>query len=48
MTSLPWLSAPDFFEYFAATVPLLDRDETLMAVSAWNDNGQVAHVKVTD
>lgn len=28
--------------------PLLDRDETLMAVSAWNDNGQVERVKVID
>ena len=31
--------APDFFDYFAATRPLLDQDDTLMAVSAWNDNG---------
>lgn len=38
--------APDFFEYFSATAPLLDSDETLMAVSAWNDNGQAVHVKV--
>ncbi|CAM9621487.1 unnamed protein product [Pylaiella littoralis] len=37
--------APDFFEYFSATAPLLDSDETLMAVSAWNDNGQADHVK---
>ncbi|CAM9982748.1 unnamed protein product, partial [Hapterophycus canaliculatus] len=37
--------APDFFEYFSATAPLLDQDETLMAVSAWNDNGQARHVK---
>ncbi|CAM9649000.1 unnamed protein product [Scytosiphon promiscuus] len=37
--------APDFFEYFSATAPLLDADETLMAVSAWNDNGQARHVK---
>ncbi|CAM9974433.1 unnamed protein product [Ectocarpus sp. 4 AP-2014] len=35
--------APDFFEYFSAMAPLLDSDETLMAVSAWNDNGQAAH-----
>lgn len=27
--------------------PLLDSDETLMAVSAWNDNGQAAHVKAS-
>ena len=31
--------APDFFEYFAATAPLLDADASLLAVSAWNDNG---------
>ncbi|CAN0542781.1 unnamed protein product, partial [Ectocarpus sp. 12 AP-2014] len=39
--------APDFFEYFSAMAPLLDSDETLMAVSAWNDNGQAAHVKAS-
>jgi len=34
--------SPDFFDYFAATAPLLeDPDENLLAVSAWNDNGQV-------
>ncbi|CAG9531866.1 unnamed protein product [Cercopithifilaria johnstoni] len=32
--------APDFFEYFSATRPLLDADETLYCVSAWNDNGK--------
>jgi alpha-1,3-mannosyl-glycoprotein beta-1,2-N-acetylglucosaminyltransferase len=40
--------APDFFEYFEATAPLLDRDPTLLAVSAFNDNGfqgQVADPK---
>ncbi|CAN0358728.1 unnamed protein product, partial [Laminaria digitata] len=37
--------APDFFEYFSAMAPLLDADETLMAVSAWNDNGQAKNVK---
>lgn len=31
--------APDFFEFFAATAPLLDNDPQLLAVSAWNDNG---------
>ncbi len=31
--------APDFFEYFAATSPLLDNDPTLLTISAWNDNG---------
>ena len=28
----------DFFPYFAAAAPLLDRDPTLYAASAWNDN----------
>eukprot|EP01039_Chlorochromonas_danica_P005570 gene5570-6133_t len=37
--------APDFFEYFAATASLLDQDDTLMAVSAWNDNGFEKAVK---
>lgn len=31
--------APDFFEYFEATAPLLDKDPSLYCVSAWNDNG---------
>ncbi|KAB7504973.1 Alpha-1,3-mannosyl-glycoprotein 2-beta-N-acetylglucosaminyltransferase [Armadillidium nasatum] len=31
--------APDFFEYFAATYPLLKSDPTLYCISAWNDNG---------
>ena len=31
--------APDFFDYFAATLPLLERDPSLYCVSAWNDNG---------
>ncbi|KAH9252919.1 hypothetical protein BASA81_009075 [Batrachochytrium salamandrivorans] len=32
--------AVDFFEYFAAFATLLDRDRTLLCVSAWNDHGQ--------
>jgi len=32
--------APDFFDYFRATRPLLDEDPTLFCVSAWNDNGK--------
>jgi alpha-1,3-mannosyl-glycoprotein beta-1,2-N-acetylglucosaminyltransferase len=32
--------APDFFAYFEATRPLLDRDRSLWCVSAWNDHGQ--------
>ena len=33
--------APDFFEYFLATRPLLDEDPTLFCISAWNDNGKL-------
>ncbi|ONK64218.1 uncharacterized protein A4U43_C07F23360 [Asparagus officinalis] len=36
--------APDFFDYFEATATLLDKDKTIMAVSSWNDNGQVQFV----
>ncbi|CAM9106826.1 unnamed protein product, partial [Heterosigma akashiwo] len=36
--------APDFFELFGALAPLLDTDPTLLAASAWNDNGQRGHV----
>ncbi|KAJ8766987.1 hypothetical protein K2173_012496 [Erythroxylum novogranatense] len=32
--------APDFFDYFEAAASLLDRDNSIMAVSSWNDNGQ--------
>ncbi|XP_069490920.1 alpha-1,3-mannosyl-glycoprotein 2-beta-N-acetylglucosaminyltransferase isoform X2 [Ambystoma mexicanum] len=32
--------APDFFEYFGATFPLLRDDSSLWCVSAWNDNGK--------
>ncbi|KAL0764034.1 hypothetical protein Bca101_080185 [Brassica carinata] len=32
--------APDFFDYFEAAARLMDRDETIMAASSWNDNGQ--------
>ncbi|XP_012257569.2 alpha-1,3-mannosyl-glycoprotein 2-beta-N-acetylglucosaminyltransferase isoform X2 [Athalia rosae] len=32
--------APDFFEYFSGTYPLLMRDSTLWCISAWNDNGK--------
>ena len=37
--------APDFFEYFAATRPLLDQDPTIWCVSAWNDNGMKQYVE---
>lgn len=32
--------APDFYEYFLGTYPLLLKDSTLWCVSAWNDNGK--------
>ena len=35
--------APDFFSYFTNTAPLLEADPTLLAVSAFNDNGQAAY-----
>lgn len=31
--------APDFFGYFLAMAPLLDADPSLLAISAFNDNG---------
>ena len=37
--------APDFYSYFAATSSLLASDPSLLAVSAWNDNGQSHFVK---
>lgn len=39
------LIAPDFFELFASTKQLLDGDESLLAVSAWNDNGMRSAVQ---
>eukprot|EP00920_Eleutheroschizon_duboscqi_P029710 GHVT01072117.1.p1 GENE.GHVT01072117.1~~GHVT01072117.1.p1 ORF type:complete len:453 (-),score=31.11 GHVT01072117.1:524-1882(-) len=36
--------APDFFEYFAATYPILRTDPSLWCVSAWNDNGKASMV----
>ena len=37
--------SPDFFEYFAATFRILQRDPTLWCVSAWNDNGKANMVE---
>jgi alpha-1,3-mannosyl-glycoprotein beta-1,2-N-acetylglucosaminyltransferase len=37
--------ASDFYEYFAAMVPMLDHDNQIFAVSAWNDNGQSDFVR---
>jgi alpha-1,3-mannosyl-glycoprotein beta-1,2-N-acetylglucosaminyltransferase len=31
--------APDFFSYFHAAAHMLHRDDTLLAASAYNDNG---------
>ena len=38
--------APDFFDFFAAVAPALDGDATLLAASAWNDNGVRGRVDV--
>ncbi|PFX20732.1 alpha-1,3-mannosyl-glycoprotein 2-beta-N-acetylglucosaminyltransferase-like [Stylophora pistillata] len=40
--------APDFYEYFKATKPLLDKDPSLWCISAWNDNGKEGMVKRND
>eukprot|EP00056_Hartaetosiga_gracilis_P006426 m.96550 g.96550 ORF g.96550 m.96550 type:complete len:481 (-) comp12470_c0_seq1:50-1492(-) len=37
--------APDFFEYFEAGKKLLQTDDTLWCVSAWNDNGKKGYVE---
>eukprot|EP00055_Hartaetosiga_balthica_P010510 m.45060 g.45060 ORF g.45060 m.45060 type:complete len:470 (-) comp7201_c0_seq1:129-1538(-) len=37
--------APDFFEYFEAGKKLLEVDDTLWCVSAWNDNGKKGFVQ---
>ena len=34
----------DFFSYFKAMRPLLDMDETVWCISAWNDNGKIGLV----
>lgn len=36
--------SPDFYEYFAATLPILQRDSSLWCISAWNDNGKLEFV----
>jgi alpha-1,3-mannosyl-glycoprotein beta-1,2-N-acetylglucosaminyltransferase len=41
-------TAEDFFEYFAAMAPILDIDPTLLAVSAFNDNGYEGKVLQPD
>ena len=42
------LVAPDFFSYFGALRPLLDHDESVMCVSAWNDNGQEKFINLQE
>eukprot|EP01059_Diplonema_ambulator_P011591 TRINITY_DN21590_c0_g1_i1.p1 TRINITY_DN21590_c0_g1~~TRINITY_DN21590_c0_g1_i1.p1 ORF type:complete len:465 (+),score=162.84 TRINITY_DN21590_c0_g1_i1:675-2069(+) len=37
--------AGDFFSYMKAASPLLDKDDTLFCVSAWNDNGKAELVQ---
>lgn len=44
LISPPLQVAPDFFEYFRATLPLLMADPSLWCVSAWNDNGREGYV----
>ncbi|XP_053592885.1 alpha-1,3-mannosyl-glycoprotein 2-beta-N-acetylglucosaminyltransferase isoform X1 [Microplitis demolitor] len=39
--------APDFYEYFLGTYPLLVADKSLWCVSAWNDNGKSGLVDET-
>ena len=38
------LFSPDFLQYMEAVGPILDVDASVMAVSAWNDNGFKGHV----
>jgi alpha-1,3-mannosyl-glycoprotein beta-1,2-N-acetylglucosaminyltransferase len=40
--------SPDFFDYFAAFLPLLQADKTLYCISSWNDNGKHFRVNATD
>jgi hypothetical protein len=37
--------APDFFSFFASVAPFVDTDPTVLAASAWNDNGQERNVR---
>jgi alpha-1,3-mannosyl-glycoprotein beta-1,2-N-acetylglucosaminyltransferase len=37
--------AIDFFPYFEAFAPMLEKDSSLLTISAWNDHGQTAHVQ---
>ena len=33
------LFSPDFYDFFQSNAPILDRDSSVLALSAWNDNG---------
>ncbi|XP_043208577.1 alpha-1,3-mannosyl-glycoprotein 2-beta-N-acetylglucosaminyltransferase-like isoform X1 [Amphibalanus amphitrite] len=39
--------APDIFDYFTSTYPLLRDDPTLWCVSAWNDNGKLSRINAS-
>lgn len=39
------LFSPDFYEYFRTMAPILDRDKSLLCISAWNDNGLKGKVR---
>mmetsp|Transcript_6505 Transcript_6505/g.9747 ORF Transcript_6505/g.9747 Transcript_6505/m.9747 type:complete len:580 (-) Transcript_6505:202-1941(-) len=39
------LFSPDFYEYFQSTSPILNEDNSVFAISAWNDNGFKHRVK---
>ena len=32
--------APDFLNFFAQCLDAVEKDDTLMGISAWNDNGE--------
>ena len=38
------LFAPDFLDFFQSNAPVLDKDSSVFALSAWNDNGFVGKV----
>ena len=37
--------APDFFEFFSAVAHYVDDDPSVLAASAWNDNGVKGYVR---
>ena len=39
------LVSPDFFGYFEKLIPIVIKDDTLIAASAWNDNGKKTFAK---